>query len=279
MTSPIELNNNTPVDITVSGNMQDITLITTKETDINITGNMIGCGFSGENLHSSDITSITVGGEIFNASPYSFVYLNQAIPALSSQDLPLNSPSGPSAWYEIFNVALNPQIIANLTIPQNLPPSEWASYAIGQAALFGNQALQATTAANPGFTYNPATGRLGFAGPMSSSVLADLDQPITVLRFANGLPILDASGHFVTDTVSWAPPSAIQALYQESQGAPSPLVGQLGYRIGGLGNSMLLPTLFHWVILMAYSHVEWKILRAVSAVTRISPPIHQKAPR
>ena len=42
-------------------------------------------------------------------------------------------------------------------------------------------------------------------------------------------------GQFETDTISWADPSAVQALFTASQGAPSLATVQLGYRIGGPG--------------------------------------------
>jgi len=55
--------------------------------------------------------------------------------------------------------------------------------------------------------------------------------------------VLDSKGHFQTDTVYWAPATEVQTLdydsYHNSFGeyspAPSPVNGQIGYRIGGPG--------------------------------------------
>jgi hypothetical protein len=111
------------------------------------------------------------------------------------------------------------------------------NYALESAGLFSVSVLPngQLLGNNPGFVYNPATGRFGFAGPMSQSTLSALTQPITVLHLVNGVPVLDSTGHFETDTISWVAPSVIQTLFQACLGAPSPITGQLGYRIGGPG--------------------------------------------
>ena len=44
---PDEVNNPDPVAINISGNMENLNLITTKETWITVGGNMMNCGFSG----------------------------------------------------------------------------------------------------------------------------------------------------------------------------------------------------------------------------------------
>lgn len=237
-TTPLEVGNPNPVTITVSGNMENLTLITTKATDIKVGGDMINCGFSGQNLHASDVTSITVGGQIFNQSPITFISLNQLIPGIPAADLP---PNLSDTWDAIFNLLVNPQELATLTPPsQVLPinggpisPAGYAAYALGAAAEFP---APINVSANPGFVYNARTGQLGFAGPMSQPVLQFLEQPLTVLRYdANGIPVLDASGHFVTDTINWVGAAQIASLYQLTQGAPNPQNPALGYRLGGPG--------------------------------------------
>jgi filamentous hemagglutinin family protein len=229
---PTELGNNDPVLVTVSGSMENFTLVTTKQTQINVAGDMIGCGFSGENLRAGDTTSINVTGNIYNRSPYSFVFLSQSIANLPAYNLP---PNTGSSWQEYFTLALDPSRIPTLAQIQKagIQPSQYASYILQQAALFPSSP---GFSGNPGFVYNPATLRLGFSGQMSQTQLAELSGPLTVLRFdSTGIPLVDSTGHFVTDRVSWANPSAIQTLYQASQGAPDPNVAQLGYRIGGPG--------------------------------------------
>jgi hypothetical protein len=107
---------------------------------------------------------------------------------------------------------------------------------------------------NPGFVYNTATGRLGYADLIQSeqnTAFSALGTPnpvtglesLTILKLVNGLPVLDSKGHFQTDTVYWAPATEVQTLdydsYHNSFGeyspAPSPVNGQIGYRIGGPG--------------------------------------------
>jgi hypothetical protein len=73
---------------------------------------------------------------------------------------------------------------------------------------------------------------------MSDSIRAALEQPLTVVRYGpDGLPMVDAQGHFVTDQVSWGvATAAIESLYQASQGAPSSSSpAGLGYEVGGPG--------------------------------------------
>jgi filamentous hemagglutinin family protein len=228
---PTELNNPNPVLINILGSMENLNLITSMQTELTVGGNMMNCGFSGENLHSGDVTSITVAGQIYNQGSYSFVTLPLAIPEIPAADLP---PDTANTWYDIFSLALNPQEIENLMLPNDLLASQWASYVYQNAALFPRGA-----SANPGFVYNPATGQLGFNGQMSGQVQSELDSPITVLRYgSDGLPILDSTGHFETDTITWVPvpameTSPIDTLYTDSQGAST--ARQLGYRIGGPG--------------------------------------------
>lgn len=224
---PPELNNPNPVKITVSGDMNNLILNMSKQTQIIIGGDMIGCSFFGQNLHPTDKTSIDVTGQIFNRSPYSFVFLSQALGSVPSADMPPNNSQ--QTWYTLLDTALDPAKIGALQVPLSLSRSQWAAYAAAEAALLPT--------GNPGFVYNTTTRRLGFDGQMSQSVRGALEQPLTVLRYGpDGYPIVDSSGHFVTDQVTWAPASAIETLYQASLGAPdasSP--SQLGYRLGGPG--------------------------------------------
>jgi filamentous hemagglutinin family protein len=253
---PVQSADPNPVVLNISGNMGNLNLITSKATQIKVGGDMIDCGFSGQNLHASDTTSITVGGQIYNRSPYNFVY-NVSIPSVPTADL---LPGMGSSWNNIFTLALNPAIVANITIPSYITSSQQAGYIIEAASLFSTQLLPngQYLGANPGFVYNPATGRLGFGGQMLSAAQSALTQPITVLHLVNGLPVLDTNpgdhapgrtyGQYETDTITWVAPSAIQTLAQVSTtpsaiealvglnlGAPSPFVGQLGYRLGGPG--------------------------------------------
>lgn len=232
--SPTTLGNFTPALIDISGTMgsqtANLTLIASKQTQITVGGDMLNCGFSGQNLHSGDITSISVAGQIFNQNSYSFTTLSQGIAALPTYDLPTSVPNN---WDAIFALLVNPQVLATLSMPANVPLSSWASI-VNPAHLFQFSLGAPYTEANPGFVYNPTTGLLGFNGVMSQNTLSSLTGPLTVLRLdAYGLPVLDANRHFVTDPVTWADTSKITALFNDSQSVSS--TAELGYRLGGPG--------------------------------------------
>jgi len=242
-----EPNESSPVLINISHSMEDLNLIVTKVADITVGGDMINCGFSGQNLQAGDVTSITVAGQIYYTSAYSFFTLAQAIPDIPVADL---FPGMSISWDNIFALAVNPALIAGLIVPPGTTPDQLANYALigSGASVFGAQ-LSSTShlpvGNNPGFVYDPATGQLGFGGQMSSVVLAALTQPIAILHLVNGRAVIDNNpndnspgrtyGQVEYDTVSWAAPTAIQTLFTSSQGAPSPVNSQLGLRIGGPG--------------------------------------------
>jgi filamentous hemagglutinin family protein len=238
----LNIADDTPVNINISGSMENLTLITTKQTQINVTGDMINCGFSGQNVKAGDTTSIKVTGQIFNPSAYSFVFLNAAIPGIPAGDLPVG---GVNSWSEIFNLALDPTALANYTVPAGTLPSALAGDAFSAAGVFTTTPNSIN--ANPGFIYDASTGRLGFVGNLTTATTAAgiqttplqqaLTEPLVVLRYGpDGFPIVDASGHFVTDPVNWVPTTAIQTLAQESVNTVPLGSGQLGYRVGGPGN-------------------------------------------
>lgn len=258
-----EPNESTPVNVNISGSMENLNLITTKATDLTVGGDMVNSGFSGENLQAADHTVITVAGQILNTSAYSFVDLNQAIPLVPVPDVPVGFAN---SWNSVFTLAVNPAAIAALQIPPNIPVaqwagyvmtkvqippntplSQWASYVLLGAGLFAETTINGQlVGSNPGFVYDATTGRFGFAGPMASSTLSALTQPITILHLVNGQPVIDPNpgdhspgrtyGQFETDIISWAPSSAMQALFTDSQDRPLPDNLQLGLRLGGPGS-------------------------------------------
>jgi filamentous hemagglutinin family protein len=221
--APVFLNT-APVVVDVGHNMEDVILTTTKRTQITVGNDMNNCSFSGQNLSARDVTSITVGGRIFNESAYNFVSLPGALPTVPVVDRP---PSSLVAWDTVLALAMDPAKLATLTVPANLPRSKWAAYAAAQAALFPG--------GNPGFVYNPVTHKLGFGGQMSDSIRDSLMKSLTVLRYGlDGYPVLDSRGHFVTDRVSFANADTISALHDATVGAPSPST-PTGYVVGGPG--------------------------------------------
>jgi hypothetical protein len=223
--SPVEQNNYDPVLIDITGSMNNVFLQTTKETQITIDGDMTGCSFYGQNLHAGDVTSIDVGGQIYNPGSFNYVSLNQGIQNLPLADLP---PDTLNNWQTALTVAVDPAKVAAQTITAGIDPSQYATY-VTQDLLFGNS-LQSS------FAYDPTTQRLTFIGSMSPAILNALSQPLTVLVYGpNGYPVVDSNGHFETTTINWVAPAAIQTLYAESQGTPTLGNSGGGYVVGGSG--------------------------------------------
>src|SRR5208282_119229 len=78
--TPIHLNNPTPIELNISGDMDLVFLNVPEAAQINVGGNMNNCGFQGMNLSANDVTSINVAGNIYNRSAFTSVTLdfNQA---------------------------------------------------------------------------------------------------------------------------------------------------------------------------------------------------------
>jgi filamentous hemagglutinin family protein len=89
--SPVHLNNSTPMELNIAGDMQLINLVVPEAAQINVGGNMINCGFQGMNLSASPsftvpvqdadgstrmvaidpgVTSINVTGDIYDRSAF-----------------------------------------------------------------------------------------------------------------------------------------------------------------------------------------------------------------
>jgi hypothetical protein len=223
--TPVMTGNTDPVQIHIGGDMQNVVLQTSKQTRLTVDGDMINCGFYGENVNAGDVTSLDVQGRIFNAGSFNYVTLDQAIQNVPLADLP---PDVINNWQTALTLAVNPALVAGLTIPAGTDPAQYASY-LGQVKLFGN-ALQSS------FAYDPASQRLTFIGSMPANILTALNQPLTVVRYGpNGYPLVDENGHFVTDTLNWVKPALIQDLYARSQGAPALGSASGGYVLGGTG--------------------------------------------
>lgn len=83
--TPIHEDDPTPIDVTVGGDMDLVALTVPEAAQINVSGNMNNCGFTGMNLAANDVTSINVGGNINNASGFTTVNLKN-IPGFSPPD-------------------------------------------------------------------------------------------------------------------------------------------------------------------------------------------------
>ena len=223
--TPVELANPNPAVISVGGSMNNVVVATSKETQITVGGDMNNTAFSGQNLHPTDVTAINVVGAIYNRGLYTFTGLTAPIVSVDWRN--------PNQWDSIFNLLVDPNAIANPAAGQD--PSKASTPAdlmniASQVLLFPS----AGNNHNPGFVYEPSTLQLGFAGVMSAAVRNALEGTLEILQIgANGLPEV-ANGHFVTQTVTFVPHSAIDALYTGSQNVPTG-TSIAGYEIGGPG--------------------------------------------
>ncbi|MCX6924740.1 MAG: filamentous hemagglutinin N-terminal domain-containing protein [Verrucomicrobia bacterium] len=223
--TPVELANAHPAVISVAGSMNNLILAMNKRAQITVGGDMINTAFSGQNLHAGDVTSINVVGKIYNRGLYTFTDLSAPITSVDWRN--------PTQWDSIFNLLVDPRAIANPDSSQD--PSRAAS-AADLTAIAGRVLLfqSGGSAHNPGFVYDAANMRLGFAGAMTRSLRDALEGPLAILRIGpDGLPVV-SNGHFVTDPVSFVPPSVIEALYTGSHDVPRG-TSIAGYRIGGPG--------------------------------------------
>jgi filamentous hemagglutinin family protein len=237
---PAELNNEDPVVLDISGSIENLTLQVTKLTQITVHGDMKDCAFYGQNLNANDVTSITVDGQIYNDGSFTFTTLKDALPDLLQLSLSLPSeetylpPGSIDDWSTILAVAVDPTKLANLYATTSLLGATAAqlSQDVKAAALFSSLQLA--------LAYNPATKTLTAIGPLSGDPYIALTEPtLTLVRYsANGSPLLDANGHFVTDTIPWlssANAPLISGLVTASQNASSLGSSSGGYIVGGTG--------------------------------------------
>lgn len=236
--TPPELNNPNPVDINISGSLNDVNIYATKETDLTVGGNMYNSGFVGENLHSSDVTSINVTGSISYSPIYTLTTLGQAIVGANPLD---------PTWDSIFSLLVYDN--SNPSPGQNSADVPIPSYDIGndKALIALADSDLVFPSGNPGFVYNPSTLQLGYTYQMSSLVRSALEGTLSIIKLdAFGNPEVElgqaslgqnpSEYYFVTTTVSFAPSSAIEALYNASQSAvPNAESLSSGLQIGGPG--------------------------------------------
>ncbi len=79
---PVHLNDAQPVELNISGDMNNVLLGAPKVADISVGGNMNNSRLDGQNLRAGDTTSITVAGNILNRNEFTSVPL-AAVPDFS----------------------------------------------------------------------------------------------------------------------------------------------------------------------------------------------------
>lgn len=236
--TPQELNNPNPVDINISGNVENVNIYTTKETDLTVGGNMFNVGFVGENLHAGDVTTINVTGSITYSPIYSLTTLAQPIAGVNS----LNP-----YWNSIFTVLADNTPTDNNYIGNPIPSQDIGNLGALRALALNDLAFPSSSPVPGNFIYNLSTLQLGYTYQMSSAVLAALTGTLEMIqRDGSGNPEYQlgqtslgqepSQYYFVTTPVSFVPPAAITALYNESQTSVQNAQSlSTGLQIGGPG--------------------------------------------
>ena len=87
-TSPLHLNNSTPITLNIAGDMSLLMLDVPEAAQINVVGSMYNCRFEGMNLSANDdITSINVGGDIINRGAFTSVTLDLTQTGFQAPDM------------------------------------------------------------------------------------------------------------------------------------------------------------------------------------------------
>lgn len=208
---PVQLDNPNPVVFNIAGNMDNVTIVTPKETQITVKGEMVNTSFSGQNLHPTDVSFLNVAGRIFNQNTYSFVTLDVAL------TIPPPRFPGDQPGYLT--------LLENAVVPGSGPNSANGGLLFPSLSLF----------------YLPGTKQLGYFGKMDTATEALLLGTLQEKTYGlDGKPILDASGNYVTTPATLPvdhskitdPATGLFALSQNSinqKDAP------LGIQIGGPG--------------------------------------------
>jgi hypothetical protein len=211
--TPVQLNNDQPVVFDIAGDLDDVTLISPKATQVTVGGNMNNVSFTGQNLHSSDVTFFHVAGSIIDQNTYAFVSLSTAL-ALPA---PLYLGAVPNYL----------QLLENAVMPGSGPSSPDGGSLFPSLNLF----------------YLPGTQQLGYNGVMSSATEGLLLGTLQEKTYQDGQPVLNAQGNYVTTTATFAANSgstqplyqAVQALYAASQNSINLANAPQGMVIGGPG--------------------------------------------
>lgn len=209
--TPIQINNSEPIVFDIAGNLDNVSIVSPKATQVTVGGNMDNVSFTGQNLHGSDVTSFNVAGQIFYPNTF----------ALVTTTTPLTLPPAlyPGAVQDYL------QLLENAVLPGTGPSSP------NGGLLFPN---------GLNLFYIPATHQLGYSGVMTPAIEAELLgslQEITYLH--NGKPALNLQNDYITTTTTFAATpaiaQAIQALFAASQTSISPVAAASGIVIQGPG--------------------------------------------
>lgn len=153
--TPIHLNDPTPIVLNISGNMSYVLLGAPEAAQITVGGNLVNSRFQGMNLHSTDVTSIHVAGDIINRSEFTTVtaaqvpnlgYLNQVYPESPlAANLAKNLFYNPVTHSLTFQGTLTPEILSLLQGVQ----IQVAINGVPQVDALGNPVTQTVSILDP----------------------------------------------------------------------------------------------------------------------------------
>ena len=219
--TPIHLGQATPVDINVSGDMDQIFLSSPEAAQVNVVGNMNNCRFQGMNLNASDVTSITVG-QVAKQNMEDEGILSSA------------TDGGLVVGGNINNRSAFTSIDLNLVAGAQAPDLTFLTQAITPPNAPSVSTLLAS------FYYNPDTKTLTYQNipGVNLATVLNLLQNLTIQIYNNGVPQWANPPYDtvpLTTTVSVLNAATAQALLNEYTSLGTAASGTYGYTIGGGG--------------------------------------------
>jgi filamentous hemagglutinin family protein len=220
--TPVHLGNPTPVELNISGDMDQVFLSSPEAAQINVVGNMNNCRFQAMNLNASDTSSITVG-QAAKANMESSGILNPA------------TDGGLTVGGNIVNRSGFTSV--DLTALSQQPG--WLAPDVSVLAQAVGSPVSPVTLATSIY-YNPATHVLTYQDipGFSLSTVLQLLQNLTVQVYKNGVPQwVDPQQTIpLTEKVSVINAATAQALTDQyaALGGAAPS-STYGYTIGGGG--------------------------------------------
>jgi hypothetical protein len=168
--------------VDISGNMKDTLIGAPTVALIKVGGDMLNSSFVGQNLRSSDVTVISVGGNIWNRNYYSFVSMGSQV---AEPDLTL------------FDIA----------VPD--PGSQLPAVSQVARKVFYN-------------TVTRSLGYVGRMTPDEEKALLTMKVKTFNTDFGLMIPIVDpVTGDFITESKTFTDPATIHQLYLATQDVPN----------------------------------------------------------
>jgi filamentous hemagglutinin family protein len=179
--TPVHLHNPTTCELNISGDMDNIYLVTPEAAQVTVGGSMNYCSFRGQNLHAGDVTSIDVTGNIFNLNNYTSVKLNLGY----TPDFSLLNLAVPTSYSDLFNrLTYN---AGTLTVQGPLTQDEVNVLFSLKIPVIGSDGLPETTGQNI-----PVTQTVHILNPNNAAVVAALKNLETQ---SAGVPTVPGAGY------------------------------------------------------------------------------------